>query len=228
MDRDPLNHEQRIRALEDFVRGFKSSFKTEPSGSGSGAVTVPKTTVSTLQRKPNTFGIFNNNVTQEITLVTMRNIIKDKMSNWRETEPEHASVVFVLAWSPGGRLDLTPYIENREKFKGARVVGISLSLGKTTVIWPNDVPVSLSLEMLLADDFVTPDQTKDATKDAIQRLAQEARAGFQILRPIGCAFCSNIAPPRQCANQCGALYCGQNCADADWIKGHAAACNRTF
>jgi hypothetical protein len=227
MDRDPLNHEQRIRALEDFVRGFKSSFGTGPSGSGSGAVTVPKTTVSTLQRKPNTFGIFNNNVTPE-TQVKMRDIIKDKMSNWRETEPEHASVVFVVAWTPGGRLDLTNYIQNREKFKGARVVGISLSVGNTTVIWPNDVPVSLSLEMLLADDFVTPDQQKYATKHAIERLAQDARASFQNLRPIGCAFCSNIAPPRQCANQCGALYCGQSCADADWIKGHAAACNRTF
>lgn len=227
MDRDPLNHEQRIRALEDFVRGFKSSFKTEPSGSGSGAVTVPKTTVSTLQRKPNTFGIFNNNVPQE-TLPKMRNIIKDKMRNWTETKPEDASVVFVVAFSPGGRLDLGKYIENREKFKGARVVGISLAAGSQTTSWPANVPVSLSLEMLLADDFVTPDQTKDATKDAIQRLAQEARAGFQNLHPIGCAFCSNIAPPRQCANQCGALYCGQNCADADWIKGHAAACNRTF
>lgn len=157
------DHEQRIRALEEFVRGFKSSFGTGPSSSGSGAATVPKTTVSTLQRTPNTFGIFDNNVPQE-TLPKMRNIIKDKMRNWTETKPEDASVVFVVVFSPGGRLDLGKYIQNREKFKGARVVGISLGLGNKTTSWPNNVPVSLSLEMLLADDFVTPDQQKDATK----------------------------------------------------------------
>lgn len=47
------------------------------------------------------------------------------------------------------------------------------------------------------------------------------------MEPLQCHHCLHAAARAECGNACRvAVYCGQECANADWIAGHAEECEQ--
>lgn len=220
------DHEQRIRALEDFVRGFKSSLVPGPTSSSSSTSVVP--TSQSGSRKSGTYAIYNrgaSRVSEEqlknVTL-TIRNI--PALKRWEKIDDvQKASLIFVLVFAPGGRIDIGSMLNDTALQGSAHVIGISLAAGPLPVAFPNNTLFTKQYNLVMDGTFMAVDTIKSGDQFAeLQRLDPNSLSRMG----SACTFCTNEAPLSRCANQCGALYCGQSCADADWVKGHAAACNK--
>lgn len=220
------DHEQRIRALEDFVRGFKSSLVPGPTSSSSSTSVVP--TSQSGSRKSGTYAIYNrgaSRVSEEqlknVTL-TIRNI--PALKRWEKIDDvQKASLIFVLVFAPGGRIDIGSMLNDTALQGSAHVIGISLAAGPLPVAFPNNTLFTKQYNLVMDGTFMAVDTIKSGDQFAeLQRLDPNSLSRMG----SACTFCTNEAPLSRCANQCGALYCGQSCADADWVKGHAATCNK--
>lgn len=136
------------------------------------------------------------------------------------------AVVSTVKWyHPGG-----PHMElqmeamrkgvNLRSFSGNRDLLVSMGLDPQTRHGVGGLTAVISHERCiqfmcrLMRDGYKPSKKHDPTRVHLIPALTEA-----------CIHCNAPNPTRLCGNQCGmAAYCNDECAQADWVKGHAAEC----
>ena len=209
--------EQRIDTLERLLRG-SGPIPGAASPPSPSSVVMPTTTTTKL---PFTYAIKQNNALKEHLTMTNAFIDTYLPPRWQKiSTPEKASLILVLGFAPGGRLDIP---QLGPEYKGAVVIGISFAAGFTPVEFSKDVlgNYSQQVNFLLDDTFLALRSHQDNRVDKLRLLLNRP----DLITPIGCAYCGTTSPQSACANlkNCATWYCDQNCADAHWVV-HSKTC----